>query len=371
MANIFNSVLAKKPNKTNFNKSFNEKYTTNLGILYPIFFEEVVPGSKVSLNSAHFVRFQPMLAPIFDSVEYKQYYFFVPYRLLWKQNSNFDKWDDFRTGGRYQNFADFTIYNNNIPHWSTDQHDVGMINPKFLNSFEFPVSFINSLEDGLSREYICWDIPAYWKIIVDYFADEQLDADLLEWWEDFFHNDDEFTIYNFFNYDYTFANFFRKRYKKDYFTSALTSPQLGTGISLPLNTGLTLQPLDTSQLNVRVDNIIPELYDMPSQPLRANDGLIYQTNDVLAPTDFVLSTLTGRVYKGDNINSTVSLEDIVNNINIRNNTLFSINDLRNSFLLQEMLERNNVAGYRYFEWIKSHFGLSSPDARLQRSELLC
>ena len=48
----------------------------------------------------------------------------------------------------------------------------------------------------------------------------------------------------------------------------------------------------------------------------------------------------------------------------------SINALRLAFQTQKMLERDARGGTRYTEIVRSHFGVTSPDARLQRPEFL-
>ena len=55
---------------------------------------------------------------------------------------------------------------------------------------------------------------------------------------------------------------------------------------------------------------------------------------------------------------------------VTSDTLFTINQLRQAFQIQKMLERDARSGTRYVEIIKSHFGVTSPDARLQRPEYL-
>lgn len=51
-------------------------------------------------------------------------------------------------------------------------------------------------------------------------------------------------------------------------------------------------------------------------------------------------------------------------------TGISINVLRQAFLVQQLLERDARGGTRYTEIVKSHFGVTSPDARLQRPEFI-
>ena len=51
-------------------------------------------------------------------------------------------------------------------------------------------------------------------------------------------------------------------------------------------------------------------------------------------------------------------------------TAATINQLRQSFQIQKLLERDARGGTRYTEIIRAHFGVISPDARLQRPEYI-
>lgn len=91
--NIFDSILVKRPNRSLFNMSHEVKLTGNMGYLYPIFCEEVVPGDTFKISSEVLCRFAPMLAPIMHRVNLKINYHFVPFRLIWKD------FEEFITGG--------------------------------------------------------------------------------------------------------------------------------------------------------------------------------------------------------------------------------------------------------------------------------
>lgn len=379
MANIFNSIQLVKPSRNRFNKSFNEKYTTNLGILYPIFFEEVVPSSHVELKESHFVRFQPMLAPIFDNVTYKQYYFFVPYRIL----MNHDTWEEFRTGGVDQDFKSFTFYTGderyNFPFMSEDSYDLNLIQglkeKNFYSAFELPFGVPQYGSQTGNITGFKFDIPelpalplaAYLRIYVDYFADEQIDSNLIDIVRENSYSD----ILTYYRAQTGNLSLFRKYYKKDYFTSATSSPQLGQGINLPIassiNLGLREGVSSTLNLNLtgftntssNTNNVATNNDVIARRPANANVNTPY---DLYLNIGGQLSSAVGNVP--------LNINTLLSRIQVQNNDIFSINDLRNSFLLQELLERNNVAGYRYFEWVKAHFGITSPDARLQRAEFL-
>ena len=51
-------------------------------------------------------------------------------------------------------------------------------------------------------------------------------------------------------------------------------------------------------------------------------------------------------------------------------TAATINSLRQAFQLQKLYERDARGGTRYTEIVRAHFGVVSPDARLQRPEYL-
>ena len=55
---------------------------------------------------------------------------------------------------------------------------------------------------------------------------------------------------------------------------------------------------------------------------------------------------------------------------LSNATAATINAIREAFQIQKLYERDARGGTRYIEILKSHFGVTSPDARLQRPEYL-
>ena len=57
-------------------------------------------------------------------------------------------------------------------------------------------------------------------------------------------------------------------------------------------------------------------------------------------------------------------------VDLSDATAATINSLREAFQVQRLYERDARGGTRYIEIIKSHFGVTSPDARLQRPEYL-
>lgn len=114
--------------------------------------------------------------------------------------------------------------------------------------------------------------------------------------------------------------------RKDYFTGALPWPQKGDPVHIP----------------------IEEQVSWSADGASTGDGLYWD------------ETQQGIVVAG-------TLDDIPLDGLVGVGT---INDLRTAFQIQKLLERDARGGTRYTELIQSHFGVISPDSRLQRPEYL-
>ncbi len=91
---IFNFANIKDRKRNNFDLSYSSALTCQMGSLIPILNMEVVAGDKFKFKSDMLIRFNPLVAPIYQSIDAYTHFFFIPYRILW------DNWEDFITGGK-------------------------------------------------------------------------------------------------------------------------------------------------------------------------------------------------------------------------------------------------------------------------------
>lgn len=311
--NVFSQVGGLHPRRSVFDLSYEKKLTCDMAQLIPVMCDEVVPGDVFMIGNQAVVRFQPLVAPILHEINMYAYYFFVPYRILW------DDWEDFISGGVDGQFAD------PIPEWEPTITMEGSL----WDFFGFPVGVD---PDGAYP----LDFPrrAYNLVYNEYFRDENLQTEVALTNE---------TILN-------------RSWEKDYATSALPWQQRGTAPALPIS-GITSAVWTADITNQSLTWSAP--IASPSVTMQAN------TSGAYPPAD---ASTRNTLQSGKATISSTALNN--NTVDLSSASTFDIADLRLAFQIQKWMERNARAGVRYTEFLRSHFGVSPRDERLQRPEYI-
>lgn len=327
MKHTFSEVPEAEIQRSAFDRSMTHKTMFNSGYLIPFWTEEVLPGDTFNVDLTAFVRMPSALnVPIMDNLHFDTFFFFVPNRLVW---TNFVKFM-----GEQDNPADSVSYT--VPVFTAYAPAAESLS----DYLGIPISGAGTpMGAGGTISHISLYHRAYNLIWNTWFRDENLQNSVTV-----DKGDGPDTVSNY---------VLLKRGKRhDYFTSALPWTQKGTAVTAGLS--------GTAP--------VTGIASYGAMTMGASYGPVRET-DGTTPTYANAYTAGGEMrFKASSSNGSTSTPLIYADLSTA--TGLSINALRLAFQTQKMLERDARGGTRYTELVKAHFGVTSPDARLQRPEFL-
>lgn len=303
--------------RSQFDRSFTVKDTFDFDYLVPIFVDEILPGDTCNLNVNTFARLATQKVPIMDNMYIDFFFFFVPNRLVM---ANWEK-----LNGAQDDPGDTTDYVLPQLTFTAGNPDVGTIYDKMGLPTDIAAGY--TLKNTLP-------LRAYLKIYNDWFRDQNLQDTVPVPTDDGPDSPSDFML-------------LKRGKRHDYFTSALPWPQKGDAVSLPLG---TTAPVETNGSAIQLRGVT-ENTDRNFAVLNSPQ-YTYMAAFAGATQNVKFGTETG--LQADLTNATAA----------------TINQLREAFSMQALLELDARGGTRYVEILRAHFNVISPDFRLQRAEYL-
>ena len=303
--------------RSKISKPHTHKTTFNIGKLVPIYCQQVLPGQTVEMDMQSFIRLSTPVTPTMDELICDTYFFFVPNRFLW---ADFEKWLGANPDGSWVQTNTY-----NAPKLGNTSSTTRVFGPNdaaaYLGIYP-PNVAVPAL--GTTRLFCPSVLPlrAMCKCWNDWFRNENLEREIP------FSTGGDTGITgatnNFYNDIVMGYGLCPVNKTADVFTRSLPAPQKGDSVRIPLG-DMTLFTDGSSQTPLYVDS------------------------------SYVVKS---------------SAASNMSSLNLDPSSLGTINDLRNAFAIQRMLERDARGGTRYIELLRSHFSVSNGDLTLGRSEYL-
>lgn len=323
--------------RARFKRDYSLLTTMNEGDLVPIYCDEVLPADTAKIDLNALMRMSTPLYPVMDNCYCDFYFFFIPSRLLWEHFENLMGQND---STFWAEPVEYTTPKTTAPEGGWN---VGTL----ADYFGIPTGVANLQVNSLP-------FRAYAKVWNEWFRDENLQQPVT------MSKTDATTAGSNTGTNLTDAEAGGLPLKvckyKDYFTSCLPSPQKGDAVKLPLNGDAQIKVLNGETGEKIADNLAL-LHNSTTSATYSGLGTKIGSSGI----QFVH---TGGTYVGQGNRNDPIVADLTSV------TAATINELRQAIAVQHILERDARTGTRYKEYLQGAWGVTSPDARLDRSEYI-
>lgn len=346
----FASVPAPKIQRSVFNRSHGHKTTFDSGYLIPVLVDEILPGDTVNLRASFLARLSTLVFPIMDNIFLDCQFFFSPTRLLW---ANWEKFLGFHEDPESPpsdppppSGLEIPIHGLGGSTWSID---IGSL----MDYMGIPTEPLINDEDAPS----CLPTRMYARVWNEWYRDQNL------------QDSASFSLGD--GPDSPAIAELRKRGKRhDYFTSCLPWPQKGDAVSLPIG-AFSDVPVIGNGKTISFTNSLGDQFGLStksSPPYMYADENLYNTD---VGTSVAEGTNPPDAQGSIGLTSqTDGRSGMIADTSSLSASATTINDLREAFAVQQILEMEARGGTRYIEWLRYMFGTISPDYRLNRTEYL-
>lgn len=319
--------------RSRFQRNSDNKTTFNTGDLIPIYLDEVLPGDTHQIDVACVMRMATPIFPVMDNAYCDFYFFFVPNRLLWEH------WKEFMGENKQTAWTPKTEYS--VPQVTAPKG--GWEEGTLADYLGLPTKV-----EGISVSALPG--RAYGLIYNEWFRNQNVtQPTLVEVTDATTTGKNDGSATN--DSAITLAKPLKAAKVFDYYTGALPEPQKGEPITIPLAGDA---PIVGKNVNDG-KNIEYSLRVVDGGNVRVSDFYI-NAPDIKFPN--------GSTRVQDESQNAFLYADL------GGVTAATINQLRQAFQIQKLLEKDARGGTRYREVLREHFGVISPDSRMQIPEYL-
>lgn len=310
-----------------------EKHVTTVQFdtLFPLYHKFIYPGDTISITQKSMARLQTQAQVLYDDLYIDAHAWFVPLRLIQTNWARFQF--NAQPAGPSQDNTSLTTPNINL----TSLGSGGFPSKSLYDYFGYPTKIDTHAAPGNAQWINNYLGRAYNLIWNDNYRDQNLQNPVTVDLDEGPDLESNYVL-------------LKRGKRHDKFTSCLVAQQKGPAVTIPLGTSATIKTI----------------------PGVGNSGLIrVASND----NPFTASVALGTDGSGDFIDVATATGGYYDpqgtlRADLTTATAATLNQLRQSFAVQQLLEADARGGTRDIEAIQNRWGVTVPDFRLQRPEYL-